>query len=265
MKRIVVVGASTGLGRCIAVSLAARGGKVALMARTVEKLNGAVEEAGENAIGIRCDVTDEESCKSAIAEAAERLGGIDAIIYAAAVGPISRVEDATADQWKSTFETNVMGASLITSAALPHLLESSGTAIYFSTVGASYTSHWPGLAVYQVTKAALERLVDAWRNEHPSVGFTRLTLGECGGGQGDSQSHFNVGWDPDVTMALAPSWFARGLLSGALMDIEHLVDAISGLVEAGASLTIPTMIITPRASHVSTQTNLESLAEQHAS
>ncbi len=264
MKRTVVVGASTGLGRCVARGLAERGGKVALMARTVEKLNGAVAEAGDNAIGIRCDVTDQSSCQAAIAEAAERMGGIDAIIYAAAIGPISRVEDATAEDWRNTFETNVMGASLITSAALPHLLESSGTAIYFSTVGASYTAHWPGLAVYQVTKVALERLIDAWRNEHPSLGFTRLTIGECGGGQGDSQSHFNVGWDPEVTMALAPSWFARGLLTGALMDIDHLIEAIAGLVNAGASLSVPTMIITPRAPRVITQTDLASLTAQHS-
>ena len=67
------------------------------------------------------------------------MGGIDTVIYAAAVGPIVRVSDATPEQWISTFSTNVIGASNVSQAALPHLKKSVGNVIYMSTTGASYT------------------------------------------------------------------------------------------------------------------------------
>jgi NAD(P)-dependent dehydrogenase (short-subunit alcohol dehydrogenase family) len=246
MRKIVVVGASTGLGRCIGTGLAQRGAKVALMARRKEKLEDAAREAGDGTLAIACDVTDEASCRSAIDEAAEGLGGIDALVYAAAVGPLVRLEDADAAVWRSTFETNVIGASLITAAAIDHLTESGGMVVYMSTTGASYTPPWPGLAVYQVTKAALDRLVEAWRAEHPTVGFTRLTVGECSGGEGDAQTQFNVGWDRELVGQLAPTWAMRNYMTGALIDVEHLVTMVDALLQAGASMTVPAMILTPR-------------------
>ena len=244
--RAVVVGASTGLGRCIGVGLAQRGARVALLARRKDKLDAAASEAGENALPIACDATDQVSCQSAIEEAATGLGGIDALVYAAAVGPLVRLKDADGEAWRSTFETNVIGASLVTSAAVSHLEASAGTALYMSTTGASYTPVWPGLALYHVTKAALERLVEAWRAEHPSVGFTRLTVGECSGGEGDAQTQFNVGWDPELRRELVPVWFARNYLSGAMIDVDHLVTLIDGVLRAGSSLTVPTIVVTPR-------------------
>ena len=242
----MVVGASTGLGRCIGTGLAQRGAKVALMARRKEKLEDAAREAGGGTLAIACDVTDEASCRSAIDEAAERLGGIDALVYAAAVGPLVRLEDADAAVWRSTFETNVIGASLITAAAIDHLTESGGMVVFMSTTGASYTPPWPGLAVYQVTKAALDRLVEAWRAEHPTVGFTRLTVGECSGGEGDAQTQFNVGWDRELVGELAPTWFARNFMSGAMIDVDHLVTMVDALLHSGASMSVPAMILTPR-------------------
>jgi NAD(P)-dependent dehydrogenase (short-subunit alcohol dehydrogenase family) len=246
MTRTVVVGASTGLGRCLGVGLAQRGGQVALLARRKDKLEDAAREAGAGTLAIACDVTDEASCRAAIDEAAEGLGGIDALVYAAAIGPIGALADTTADAWRSAFETNVMGASLVTAAAIGHLTASRGLVVFMSTVGASHTPPWPGLGVYQVTKAALERLVEAWRAEHPTVGFTRLIMGECAGGSGDSQTQFNAGWDHEVTMQFAPLWFSRNYLSGALIDVEHFVTMVDALVNAGSSMNVPSIVLTPR-------------------
>jgi NAD(P)-dependent dehydrogenase (short-subunit alcohol dehydrogenase family) len=246
MKRVVVVGASTGLGRCIGIGLAQRGARVALMARSLDKLAEAAREAGNDALAIACDVTDAESSQAAIAEAAEGLGGIDTVVYAAAVGPLVRVKDADPATWRRAFDTNVVGASTVTAAALPHLTTSAGNVLYMSTTGASYTPPWPGLAVYQVTKAALERLADAWRVEHPGVNFTRVTIGECGGGQGDAQSHFLKAWDMNLMGELAPTWLARNYLGTVLIDVEHLVGMFEALVNAGSSLQMPAITLIPR-------------------
>jgi len=245
-KRVVVVGASTGLGRCIAIGLAKRGSRVALLARRKDKIDDAAVEAGGGAVAIACDVTDELSCTAAIAEAADAMGGIDTVIYAAAIGPLGRLQDADAATWRATFDTNVVGASLTTAAALPHLTASVGNMLFMSTTGSSYTAPWPGLGVYQVTKAALDRLVEAWRAEQPGIRFTRVTIGECGGGQGDAQSHFNVDWDREVAVQFAPTWFSRNLMSTALIDVEHLVEMFDGLVYAGESMQVPSITLIPR-------------------
>jgi len=69
-------------------------------------------------------------------------------------------------------------------AAIPHLTASAGKAVYLSSDAGSFGPPWPGLGAYGVSKAALERLVDAWRAEHPDVGFTCLIVGECADGPG---------------------------------------------------------------------------------
>ena len=142
--RTVVVGASSGLGRCIGVGLTKRGAQTALLARRLERLEAAAKEAGPGAIALACDVTDPESCGSALAEAARQLGGIDALVYTPAIGPLASLVDIDVDTWRRVFDTNVIGAALVTTAALPHLTESEGIAVYLSSVSASLTPPWPG-------------------------------------------------------------------------------------------------------------------------
>ena len=244
--RTVVVGASSGLGRCIGIGLAQRGAHVALLARRRDNLEAAAKEAGPSAVAIECDVTDETSCRAAIAEAAQVLGGIDALVYAPGIGPLVRLADTDAATWRQVFDTNVIGAALVTSAAIEHLSASGGTAAYLSSVSASVTPPWPGLGAYAVSKAALDKLVDAWRAEHPGVGFTRVVVGDCAGGEGDAQTQFANGWDSDLAVELYPIWSARNYLSGSLMDVEHLIGVIDTVLRGGANLSIPSVTVAPR-------------------
>jgi NAD(P)-dependent dehydrogenase (short-subunit alcohol dehydrogenase family) len=104
--RIVIVGGSTGLGRSLGIRFAQRGDQVALLARRKVLLDDAVEEAGNGAFAVRCDVTDERSCRDAIEEAARHLGGIDAVVYSTGVGHLRRIEEVDAAMWQQTFQTN---------------------------------------------------------------------------------------------------------------------------------------------------------------
>jgi NAD(P)-dependent dehydrogenase (short-subunit alcohol dehydrogenase family) len=244
--RTVVVGASSGLGRCIGVGLARRGTQVALLARRRGRLDDAAKEAGPGALVVECDVTDEQSCRSAIADAAAGLGGIDALVYAPGIGPLAKLVDTDAATWRRVFDTNVTGAALVTAAAIPHLTESGGVAVYLSSVSASQTPPWPGLGAYAVSKAALDKLVDAWRGEHPGVGFTRLVVGDCAGGEGDAMTGFADGWDPDLAAEVAPTWVARNYIAGALMDVERLVAMVDALLREGATLNVPSITVAPR-------------------
>jgi NAD(P)-dependent dehydrogenase (short-subunit alcohol dehydrogenase family) len=215
-----------------------------LLARRQERLESAVKEAGAGTVAIPCDVTDAASCGKAVHEAIEILGGLDALVYTPAVGPLVGLIDTDAETWRRVFDTNVIGAALVTAAALPSLTESSGTAIYLSSVSASHTPPWPGLGAYAVSKAALDKLVEAWRVEHPTVGFTRLVVGECAGGEGESMTGFSDEWDPDLAAQFGPQWLAH--MSGALVDVEDLVTIVDSLLRHGGAVTMHSVTVAPR-------------------
>ncbi|MDT5119031.1 MAG: hypothetical protein QOE30_4770 [Mycobacterium sp.] len=242
MSRTVVVGASSGLGRCIGIGLAQRGDQVALLARRRERIESAAKEAGHDAVAVECDVTDEASCRSAISEAADALGGIDSLVYTPAIGPLVRMVDTDAETWRRVFDTNVIGAALVTAAAMPHLTASAGKVVYLCSDAGTFGPPWPGLGAYGVSKAALERLVEAWRAEHPDVGFTNLIVGECAGGDGDAATGMNIGWDPELAMQAYPLWVSRGCMPGKLMPVEDLIHVVHMILSTDASTSMPIVV-----------------------
>jgi NAD(P)-dependent dehydrogenase (short-subunit alcohol dehydrogenase family) len=242
----VVVGASSGLGRCIGIGLAQRGARVAFLARRLERLESAAREAGSGALAVQCDVTNAGSCQAGISAAAAALGGIDALVYAPAIGPLAHLVDIDADTWRRVFDINVIGAAIVTAAAIPHLATADGRALYLSSVSASITAPWPGLGAYVVSKAALDKLVETWRAEHPDINFTRLIVGDCGGGTGDSRTGFADGWDQGLAAKLGPIWLQRGLLSGSLIQVDDLVDVVHAILRTGATASLPSVTVVPR-------------------
>ncbi|MFI5507688.1 SDR family oxidoreductase [Mycobacterium sp. NPDC051804] len=246
--RVAVVGASAGLGRCIGIGLAAMGVRVAFLARRRDRLVNAAEAAGAGALPVACDVTDGTACRDAIAEVADAFGGLDALVYTTGVGLLAPLTDVTDEQWATLFATNVTGASLITAAAAPHLAAAAGSAIYLSSLSASYSSPWPLLGAYAVSKAALDKLVEAWRIEHPNIGFTRLAVGDCFGGEGDSQTEFNRTWDPTAMDNAIRYWMDNGYMKGGLVEADHLVGVVHSVLRCGSSSFIPYLTLAPRPS-----------------
>jgi len=242
MSKTVVIGASSGLGRCIGLGLAQRGDQVALLARRRQRIETAAKEAGPDAVGVECDVTDEASVRSAISAAADALGGIDNLVYSPAIGPLVRLVDTDAETWARVFATNVTGAAIATAAAIPYLTASAGKVVYISSDAGTFGPPWPGLGAYGVSKAALERLIDAWRAEHPDIGFTNLIVGECTGGEGDSQTGFNVGWDRDLAMENYPLWISRGCMPGQLMPVEDLVEVVNTILRTNTATSMPLVV-----------------------
>lgn len=85
-------------------------------------------------------------------EAVSATGGLDALVYAPGVGTVVRLANATADNWRTAFETNVVGASIVTAAAIEHLERSEGAALFMSNVSASLTPPWIAMGIYAATK-----------------------------------------------------------------------------------------------------------------
>jgi NAD(P)-dependent dehydrogenase (short-subunit alcohol dehydrogenase family) len=204
--RVLVVGASSGIGREVAVQLGAGGARVVLAARRVDRLAEAVAAVsaggGDGARAVACDVREPAQCDAVVAEAVAELGGLDAVVYATAVDPLVRLVDTDLDRWRQVYETNVFGASLVTRAALPHLTESGGRMVYISAT--SVGRPLPGMGAYETSKAALDELVRAWRGEHPEIGFCNVAVGNTLG------TEVHQSWDRDLLMELAPVWESRG-------------------------------------------------------
>ncbi|MBL7500186.1 SDR family oxidoreductase [Frankia sp. CNm7] len=242
--KVAVVGASSGLGRCIGVDLGQRGDQVALLARRRERLVDAAKEAGPGTLAIACDVTDEASAAAAVEEAVAGLGGLDALVYCAGIGPLSPVEKVDAATWRRAFDTNVTGAALVTAAALPHLKAAGGVAAYLSSISASHTPVWPGFAAYAVSKAALDKLVEAYRTEHPEVGFTRVVVGDCAGGDGYGRTEFANDWDLAYAAKYHPIWHRLGYATGALLDVAELARVVDSVLRCRG--TVPSVTVMPR-------------------
>jgi hypothetical protein len=97
-----------------------------------------------------------------------------------------------------------------------------------------------------VSKAALDKLVEAWRAERPDVGFTRLVVGDCAGGEGDSMTGFANEWDPELAAELGIDWVARKYIAGSLIDVDHLVTVVDAIVRGGRSMSLPSVTVAPR-------------------
>jgi NAD(P)-dependent dehydrogenase (short-subunit alcohol dehydrogenase family) len=226
-RHVLVVGASAGIGRVIGQRLCAAGAKVAFAARRKEVCEEMAEDAGGTAIGLCCDVTDEAQCQQVVTDTVDGLGGLDDVVYSAGAIPIIALTEADAHRWRVTFETNVMGAALVTRAALPHLKQSAGSMIYLTSVS-SVGPVWPGLGVYTATKAALNRMVETWRAEHPEIGFTRIFVGPTGDA--------GTGTEFDISaMEHMARWPAMGVHSGATLCTPACISEAVEVVLSSAS------------------------------
>ena len=235
-RRVLVVGASSGLGRASALAIAAEGANVMLAARRVERLDEVRAEAGKRASRVACDVRDENSCRTAVAAAVEAFGGLDAVVYSPGTSPFAPIEDIDAETWRSTLDTNLVGAASIARFAVPHLEASGGKAIFFSSIVIDDRPPRPYQAPYVVSKVALETLVQAWQGEHRGVGFTTIAMG-------DTITEFGIGADPEVIAGYAQPWAERGYMYGRTMEPESVAEQVVNALSS--SETVRRIALTP--------------------
>jgi NADP-dependent 3-hydroxy acid dehydrogenase YdfG len=118
-RRVVVTGASSGIGAAIVRAAADAGARVGLLARRADRLTALAGEVGGAAAV--ADVTDATAVTAAVDELADGLGGIDAVVAAAGTMHLGAMGETDPERWREVFDVNVHGLLATARAALPHL------------------------------------------------------------------------------------------------------------------------------------------------
>ncbi len=156
-KTAIVTGASQGLGKAVALTLAANGARVACVARSVDKLNETVQqiqEAGGEAEAFACDVTDRESVDGLVDQVVEQWEKLDILVNNAGITRDTLLPRMSDDEWDAVINTNLRGCFLFARAASRYMMRARyGRIINMSSVSGIIGN--PGQTNYSASKAGL--------------------------------------------------------------------------------------------------------------
>jgi 3-hydroxybutyrate dehydrogenase len=157
-KAAVVTGAASGIGKEIALTLAAQGAAVAIADLNLAGAQAVADQiraAGGKALGVAMDVTDEDAVNRGIDEVAEQFGSVDILVSNAGIQIVNPIESYRFSDWKKMQAIHVDGAFLTTKAALKHMYKGDrgGIVIYMGSVHSHEAS--PLKSAYVAAKHAL--------------------------------------------------------------------------------------------------------------
>jgi len=160
---VIVTGASSGIGRIFARQLAAKGARVALVARRESELNALrqeIEAAGGDALVLPCDVTDRAGVEAVIARAIDHYGHIDMLVNNAGYGRHRLFLEWDLDDMIRMMDVNVNGSLYFTRLLLPHMVQrQNGCIVFIASVAGKIAT--PEESVYAASKHAIVGLADA--------------------------------------------------------------------------------------------------------
>ena len=181
----VITGASSGIGEATAKALAARGARVALLARRkdrLEALNGEIQKAGGQSAVWQIDVTDRKAVERVAAEVVGKFGTVDIVVNNAGVMLPNPIEDRRVEQWQQQIDLNVSGLMNVIGAFTDALIKTgagAGPADLVNISSVAARNIFPAFAVYSGTKAFVSHLSIHLRAELGSKGV-RVTSVEPG-------------------------------------------------------------------------------------
>jgi NADP-dependent 3-hydroxy acid dehydrogenase YdfG len=173
-----ITGTSRGFGSVWAEAALKRGDKVAATARKLESIAGLKEKYGENVLTLELDVTKPEQVKAAVAQAHAHFGRLDIVLNNAGYSLVGTIEEASAEDVRAMYETNIFGALSVIQAALP-LLRAQGSGHILGT--SSNLGHvvLPVIGYYCSSKWAFEAIHESLAAEVKDFGI-KVTIIEPG-------------------------------------------------------------------------------------
>jgi NAD(P)-dependent dehydrogenase (short-subunit alcohol dehydrogenase family) len=158
----LVTGANRGIGRAVASGLAREGALVAVAARDAEAADEAAAAIGQRAFAVTLDVTDDDSCRGAVAEVVRRGGGLHVLVNNAGVFADGghQTEDLPLEHFDATMRTNLRGPLVLIQLALPEMRKAGWGRIVNVSTGLSRLSEGMsgGYPAYRMSKTALNAL-----------------------------------------------------------------------------------------------------------
>jgi short-subunit dehydrogenase len=173
-KTVIVTGASSGIGKALALRLADEGAWLALAARNAQRIDsvaGECRQRGTKAIAIPTDVADESRCRALIQRTQETYGHIDALVNNAGITVVGKLEDLPdLHLFKQVVDVNFYGAVHCTYYALPYLKETHGQIVNISSLGGIQAI--PFNTSYVASKSAMIGFSDSLRMEVEQAGVS---------------------------------------------------------------------------------------------
>jgi NAD(P)-dependent dehydrogenase (short-subunit alcohol dehydrogenase family) len=156
-KRVLITGASSGIGRATAEVFLQAGATVTLVGRRKEALQEVAVSAAEGqAFLIAADLADEGQSQSCMAEAIEWMGGLDVLVNSAGILKSGNIEATTLELWDEMMNINVRSVFHLMQLATPYLEKTKGNIVNVSSV--TGLRSFPGVLAYCVSKAAVDQL-----------------------------------------------------------------------------------------------------------
>lgn len=238
-RRVLVTGASSGIGAATCRAIVAWGGSVAMVARRRERLQELRAELGEAALPVPCDVTDLDALEAAVGEAARSLGGLDGVVAVAGKSMVGTIATGTPRLWRELVDLNLIGPLATVHWAVGHF-PASGRRDVVLVASTGAITPMGGVGVYAASKRGLRAAFDALRLELARDGVNVSCVLP---GMFDTEGLTLEGlvMDGDVPPDDIP-WFAPG---GGPADAADLADAIAFMISRPEGFCINELVARP--------------------
>lgn len=233
----LVTGASSGLGRATAISLARAGAHVALVARSTEDLadaEGEVAEAGGRVLALPTDLAAPAGAAGTVEKTVEAFGRVDVLVNAAGTDAPGSVEELDVEGWDLTLSVNLRAPFLLSKAAFPHMREAGGGLIV-NVSSVAGKKGWANASAYCASKFGLTGLTEALADEGREHGIRAVVI--YPGAMATNWGAFS----PEERQQVVP----EGVPATQVLPPEHVADFISWYAASPPGFVLTEGIVLP--------------------
>jgi short-subunit dehydrogenase len=239
----IVTGASRGIGRAIAVRLAADGFAVAVTGRDVAQLDSVVAEiaaAGGRAHAFAADLACDPDIEQLVDDVERHLGPPDVLVNNAGMSTLGRVDETSPAEFRTMVEVNLLGTILVTRAVIPGMVERGRGHVVALTSPVARAPR-PYLATYSATKAAVNAFHESLRQEVRTQGV-RVSVVEVD----KVATGFGDRWPAELHDDAERAWRAGGFkFHGEAVSVADVADVVSFVLDRRAAVALNIVRVQP--------------------